>query len=284
MALKFLDAQGSGVTSDAIAALNYAVANGAKISNNSWGGGPFSQAFKTAIDNANAAGHIFVASAGNYGSNNDGSPFYPASYASPNVISVAATDAGDFIAYFSNYGRTSVDIGAPGVDIYSTLPTAMTPGMVNQGLEPNYGMLSGTSMAAPHVSGVLALLASANPGLSPAEAIAQVMKTADKVPSLATRSVSGGRVNAAAALGVVREDTTPPSILSNDPAGIMTGAIDRLTLTFSEAIDPSTFTLDDLLLMDGPEGSVTILSVEPTPNTGNTKFTVIFASQSLAGD
>src|SRR5262249_27500681 len=131
MALKFLDSQGGGLTSDAIAALNYAVHNGAKISNNSWGGGDFSSAMRTALQNASAAGHIFVAAAGNNGANNDSDPFYPANYAVNNIVSVAATDMGDGLAWFSNYGHSTVEIGAPGVDIYSTLPTHQTPAMTN---------------------------------------------------------------------------------------------------------------------------------------------------------
>ena len=129
MALKFLDAAGGGYESDAIAALNYAVANGAVVSNNSWGGGGFSLAFQTAIQNAAAKGHIFVAAAGNDGWNNDLDPFYPAGYDVPNVVSVAAIDHNDQLAWFSNYGTKSVDLAAPGVDIYSTFPTHVTSAM-----------------------------------------------------------------------------------------------------------------------------------------------------------
>jgi subtilisin family serine protease/subtilisin-like proprotein convertase family protein len=282
MALKFLDATGGGLTSDAISSLNYAVANGASISNNSWGGGPFSQAFKTAIERANAAGHIFVASAGNYGNNNDGDPFYPSSYDVPNVISVAATDAGDFIAYFSNYGKTSVDVGAPGVDIYSTLPTASTNGMVMNGLFPNYGTLSGTSMAAPHVAGVLALLRSAGGG-SPQDLIAKVKSTVDRSPSLTTRTVSGGRVNAAAALGVSLPQDDFPHVDSSDPSGVLSGVVDHVRFAFSEPIDPASFDFDDIVAFLGPEGPLSILSIEPSPD-GDRHFTVTFDPQSAPGD
>lgn len=282
MALKFLDETGSGVTSNAISALNYAVKNGASISNNSWGGGPFSQAFLTAIQKASAANHIFVASAGNYANNNDAEPFYPASYNVPNVISVAATDAGDHIAYFSNYGRTSVDVGAPGVDIYSTLPTHMTEGMAAQGLFENYGSLNGTSMAAPHVAGVLALLRATDPSLTPAQAIAQIKAKVDRVPSLTTTTVSGGRVNAAAALGVVPSDTKPPTVVSSDPSGVTSGIVDHVQLVFSEAINPSTFDLSDVLVFEGPHGSITPLSVDLVPGSDR-KFNITFDSQSLPG-
>ncbi len=119
MPLRFLDATGSGSTADAISAILYANANGAHVINNSWGGGGFSQALNDAI---NASSAVVVCAAGNSGTNNDSTPFYPASYTSDNIISVAATDKNDKIASFSNYGVASVDISAPGVTIYSTLP------------------------------------------------------------------------------------------------------------------------------------------------------------------
>jgi thermitase len=128
MPLKFLGS-GGGYTSDAVEALNYAVNKGVKISNNSWGGGGYSQALADAINRADAAGHLFVAAAGNggadgVGDNNDAVPHYPSSYNNANVISVAATDSRDAIASFSNYGSTSVDLAAPGVGILSTLPNS----------------------------------------------------------------------------------------------------------------------------------------------------------------
>src|SRR5205823_2060493 len=122
MAIKFLDASGSGYSSDAIDGLNYAVSKGAKISNNSWGGGPYDQGLYDAIQSAGLQGHLFVAAAGNSGVNADISPMYPAAFDLDNIISVAATDHNDALAYFSNYGAASVDLGAPGVSVYSTRP------------------------------------------------------------------------------------------------------------------------------------------------------------------
>lgn len=119
MPLRFLGIDGSGTTSDAVSAILYANTNGAHIINNSWGGGGYSQALKDAIDASSA---VVVCAAGNSGSSNDSNPFYPASYTSSNVISVAATDANDNLAWFSNYGSTSVDLAAPGSSIYSTVP------------------------------------------------------------------------------------------------------------------------------------------------------------------
>lgn len=120
MAIRFLGLTGSGSTSDALSAILYATANGAHIINNSWGGTGFSQALKDAIDASTA---LVVCAAGNEGTDNDGSlPSYPASYSSPNIISVAATDHNDNLASFSNYGATNVDLSAPGVTIYSSIP------------------------------------------------------------------------------------------------------------------------------------------------------------------
>ena len=126
MALRFLNASGSGNTDDAILAIIYGVNNGAKILNNSWGGGGDSVALEYAIIYALERGVLFVAAAGNYGWNIDSDPYYPASYEISNVISVAATDDEDSMASFSNFGDDSVELGAPGVSILSTVPTFRT--------------------------------------------------------------------------------------------------------------------------------------------------------------
>ena len=195
--LKFLGANG-GTTLDAIEAVNYAVAAGIKISNNSWGGGGYSQALRDAIARADSAGHIFIAAAGNggpdgRGDNTDSRPSYPASYDVPNVVSVAATDNRDALASFSNYGVRSVDLAAPGVDIASTLPGN------------TYGYYSGTSMATPHVAGVAALLKSQNPALDDAQMKGKLLNTVDKKSTLSKKVLSGGRLNAQKALAA----TTP---------------------------------------------------------------------------
>jgi subtilisin family serine protease len=121
MPVRFLGLTGSGSTFAAIAAIKYAYDNGARIINNSWGGGAYSQALKDTIDQY-AADALFIFSAGNASRDNDTAPVYPASYSSPNIISVAATDSFDELASFSNYGPETVDLGAPGADIYSTIP------------------------------------------------------------------------------------------------------------------------------------------------------------------
>jgi subtilisin family serine protease len=126
MGLRFIGASGGGNLGDAIEAINYAVDNGAKILNCSWGGDGYSESLKAAIANARDHGVLFVAAAGNEGRNNDAEPFYPASYKLSNVISVAATNHTDTLAGFSCYGAESVHVGAPGVNILSCLPKYKT--------------------------------------------------------------------------------------------------------------------------------------------------------------
>ncbi|VAW65930.1 hypothetical protein MNBD_GAMMA10-1452, partial [hydrothermal vent metagenome] len=219
MPLKFLDATGAGTTANAIRAIEYATMMGAPVSNNSWGGGAFSQALFDAIAAAGAAGQTFVAAAGNDGVNTDVTPSYPASYDLANIISVAATDDNDLLATFSNFGLISVDLGAPGVDILSTTPPAaaggggmggmggMGGGMGGGGGAPapapgvsTYTSLSGTSMAAPHVTGAVALVLAGNPGATVAEVRNTILSSTDLIAALAGLTVTGGRLNAAAAV------------------------------------------------------------------------------------
>lgn len=200
MALKAFRADGSGLTSDAILAISYANLMGADMINISWGGGSYSQALFDVIRSSSA---VVVCAAGNSGQNNDLIPHYPSSYPSPNILSVAATDQNDNLAWFSNFGITSVDIAAPGVNILSTLAAV-------QGRR--YGFKTGTSMATPFATGVAALLkAKSHPsaisdnssnlsltgsGLSNLEIIAKIRETVDPVDSLNGQIATGGRINA----------------------------------------------------------------------------------------
>lgn len=255
MPLKFLGPQG-GSTANAIKALDYAVKEGAKISNNSWGGGSYSQALKDALTNADSAGHLFVAAAGNggadkVGDNNDSTPHYPASYDNQNVVAVAATDSKDALASFSNYGETSVDLAAPGVYTYSTLP------------DNTYGYKSGTSMATPHVSGVAALIKSKDSNLDDAGVKTKLLGSVDKKGNLSGKVASGGRLNAATTLGI---DVTSPTVTSTRPSSGATGVArsTNVTATFSEAIAPASLTTTTFTLVkDGtttPIGATVTLS------------------------
>ena len=181
---------------DILEAIEYAADNGAMLSNNSYGGGASNQAVEDAI---RASRRLFIAAAGNDGTNNDNSPSYPASYQLDNIISVAATDHNDDMAGFSNFGVTSVDLGAPGVNILSTVPG------------DNYdGTFSGTSMASPHVVGVAALLLANDPTLTPNELKWRLLQSTDNI---GIPTVTAGRLNAHAALTLaapaVSVDITP---------------------------------------------------------------------------
>jgi subtilisin family serine protease len=203
MALKFLDASGSGSLSSAISAINYARVNGAKVINASWGGGGFSSALQSAITQFVSSGGIFVAAAGNESSNNVTTPSYPANYAG--VISVGASTRTDLLAGFSNFG-TNVDIVAPGQSILSTLPNN------------SYGTLSGTSMASPHVAGAIALLWSQNPTKTASQITDAVMANTDNVLRGSTSQF--GRINvgkAAEALGDTVTNTPAQSGTVTNP-------------------------------------------------------------------
>jgi subtilisin family serine protease/subtilisin-like proprotein convertase family protein len=197
--IKFLDAGGSGTTEDAIEAIDYAVGlrnSGVnlRVLSNSWGGGGFSQALLDSILAANEAGILFVAAAGNFSSDTDQFPNYPSGYDAENIVSVAATDRRDVLADFSNWGATTVDLAAPGVDTVSTWPGG------------GYESLSGTSMATPHVSGAAALVLSSNETLSVAELKEALFVSGDPLDQLGPITVTGRRLNAAAAL----DEAGPP--------------------------------------------------------------------------
>lgn len=169
MGLKFVSDSGEGEMINAIAAVNYAIMNGAHIMSNSWGTDENSKALEEAITAAGDAGILFVASSGNSGKNNDMITHYPSNYTLENVISVGAMNARGERAYFSNYGINSVDIFAPGVDIFSTVKNG------------NYSLMSGTSMATPMVVGALALLMSQDENLTALEAKRRLLEsTSDK--------------------------------------------------------------------------------------------------------
>lgn len=184
MPLKFLGADGSGSTSNAIKAIYYAVNNGAQVINNSWGGSAGSSSLLEALTYAYQQGVSIVAAAGNSALNNDVSPMYPASYTVPSLISVAASNDWDSLASFSNYGVGSVHVSAPGVSILSTIPAA------------KMGYSSGTSMAAPFVAGLAALALREAPNLTGFQVKSVIIDSGLSVAGLSSKIISGKRVNA----------------------------------------------------------------------------------------
>lgn len=183
MPVKFLSASGSGTLADAVKSIQYATKMRVNIMNNSWGGGGFSQALMDAIEEANQAGIIFVAAAGNNGTNNDQAPHYPSNYQVENVVSVAATTNQEELASFSCFGKRTVHIAAPGHRILSTTPNNA------------YQSFSGTSMATPHVVGALALLWSTNESQDYKSVINGILQSTDKLDQYQRFVSTGGRLN-----------------------------------------------------------------------------------------
>lgn len=198
MGVKFLSAAGGGTLADAIKAIDWATEHGAQVMSNSWGGGGFSQTLLDAITRANAKGIIFIAAAGNDSSNNDSTPSYPASYAVDNVVSVAASNNMDAMASFSNFGKTTVHLMAPGENIVSSV------------VGGTYSSYSGTSMATPHVAGAAALLLAHEPSLTPTQVKERLMATSDKLKAYRGKLISGGRLN----LYNLISNTIPPGFIT----------------------------------------------------------------------
>lgn len=190
MPLKFLDATGAGTTSNAISAIYYAIANGAKVINNSWGGSSYSQALHEAYAYAYTHGVVIVSAAGNSNTNNDSEAMYPANLDSPNNISVMSSTDVDNKSSFSNYGNLTVNIAAPGSSILSSVPGTgcLAPGC--------FQMMSGTSMATPFIAGMAALVSREAPQLTAYQVRAIILGSTDTVSSLFGKSTTGGRINA----------------------------------------------------------------------------------------
>jgi len=197
---KFLGSQG-GTSANAIKAIDYfndlKTRHGLNIiaTNNSWGGGGFSQALQDAIGRANTANILFIAAAGNSATDNDVTASYPSGYPNANIIAVASTTSTGGLSSFSQWGKTTVDLGAPGSAIWSSVPVASGKGKFAT-ITSGYASYNGTSMATPHVTGAAALYASTRPGATAADIKAAILAATVPTASLTNKTVTGGRLNA----------------------------------------------------------------------------------------
>jgi subtilisin family serine protease len=284
MGLKFLDSRGSGSTADAINAIAFAVqvkkvfgtrAN-VRVLSNSWGGGGFSQALLDEINVAASNDMLFVAAAGNNGTNNDTTPSYPASYNAANIIAVAATDNRDALASFSNYGANSVDLGAPGVSIASTVRSG-------------YAYMSGTSMATPHVSGTAALTLAACPSYTTSDLVRVIQASVDPVASLAAKTMTGGRLNAYKAVTSCTaapppSQPPPPSAdfalsASSSSVTVRRGTSAKTSIT----ITPSGGFASQVTLSASPVPSGVTASFSPNPASTTSTLTVTASNTAKRG-
>lgn len=192
---KFLGSFG-GTTANAIKAVDYLTdlktRNGINLvaTNNSWGGGGYSKGLFDAIDRANTANILFVAAAGNSSLDIDATPSYPASYTNDNIIAVASITSTGALSSFSNYGAASVDLGAPGSAIVSTVPKSRKGSVVS-----GYASYSGTSMATPHVTGACALYAAQNPTASAADIKSAIINNAKPNSLLTGKTATNGQLD-----------------------------------------------------------------------------------------
>jgi subtilisin family serine protease len=268
---KFLGPSG-GYTSSAIAALDYLTdlkqRHGLKIvaTNNSWGGGGYSAGLHSAIIRSAKAGILFIAAAGNAGTNNDSGAFYPANYSTlvgtatetaasyESVIAVASITNTGARSSFSSYGATTVDIGAPGSGIISTVPTN------------SYALYSGTSMATPHVTGAAALYASVYPNATAEQIRNAILTSATPTASLAGITVTGGRLNVYGALQI------PPGIgMSINDVSATEGNSGTKNFTFTVTLtgsSASTITVD----FATADGTATAASGDYASNNGTLTF------------
>ena len=207
MACKRISDFGTGTTSDAVKCIDWAVSNGAQVLSLSWGSSSENKALLSALKNAGKNGVLVVAAAGNSGRNTDESPHYPSGYELDNIISVGAINENGRLTSWSNYGPKSVDLAAPGDGVYSTSSESDT----------GYLVLSGTSMACPHVSGVAALMLAQNPKIAPTALKALLIRSVSSATSLKGRVASGGWINAFNALSLGKPVPNPPSQGGKDP-------------------------------------------------------------------
>ena len=270
MDLKVFDSTGSGSVANIIAAIDYSIQHGAKISNNSWAlGGPSTDTLG-AIESAQQAGQIFVVAAGNGGSSQ---PSYPALYTPQlnNIVSVAAiTNTGQLWSN-SNYGASTVTLAAPGVNILSTAPGG---GFVSY---------TGTSQAVPFVTGTLALVWGRHPTWTYQQVIAQVTSTVTPLASLKGKTITGGIVNTAAAVGYVAPPPAPAHVLTAAFSGPDAHSLNRILITFDQVIDPAKFTAANVRLTNPSGQTVTLTAVKLAPGSDGHQYEIDFNTQTAAG-
>ncbi len=272
MPVAFLDSSGNGTDTAAAESIEYAVNHGAKVINASWGDTGTDPTIESAIAYADANDVIIVAAAGNNGADDDTTFFSPASYSGqyPNVISVAAIGSNGARAGFSNYGTGTVQLAAPGVNVYSATSNG------------SFGTMSGTSMAAPMVTGAVALVEAAHPSWTMSQVVDAILDTVTPDPALAGEVTTGGVLNAGAAVA----NTDGPYVVSATPDGSIntTGGFSTVQLTFNEEINPATFTSSQVTFT-GPGGVIPAADLTITAVSGSNdhEFQISFPSQSAAG-
>ena len=227
--IKFLDAGGFGTSEGAIQAIDFAIRIGADIANNSWGGSGASIAMAEVIEEAAGAGMLFVASAGNSALDTDYFPQFPAKYSSRNVVSVAALAPSNEFWYLSNYGKHTVDLGAPGQGVLSTFPGAQ------------YVSLSGTSMAAPHVSGAAALLLARQPYADVRSLKQLILDHVTPEPLIADQTATGGRLNA-----FIPDASYQPQLDDLAFPAVRTGLSAQLTLFLTNPLGEPPLTINKI--------------------------------------
>jgi subtilisin family serine protease/subtilisin-like proprotein convertase family protein len=272
-AVKAFDSQGFSTIGDLVAAIGYSVKHGAEISNNSWAYRAPSTDLLNAVAGARAAGQIFVVAAGNF---DNPEPDYPGNYSTQldNIVAVASVDRSGRLASNSNYGATSVALAAPGVDIVSTAPGG------------GYSSYTGTSQATPFVTGVLALVWEQHPSWTYKQVINQVLSTTTPLASLKGKTITGGIVNAAAAVGALPNGGgthvpgPTPHVLNAAFSGPDAHSFTRILLTFDQAIDPKTLTSANISLINASNQSVALTFA---PSSDGRSLEIDFALQAAPG-
>ncbi|MCI0690445.1 S8 family serine peptidase [candidate division KSB1 bacterium] len=258
MALKFLGSDGSGTSEAAAEAIIYATDMGAKVLSNSWGGGENSQTLRDAIQYASDRGVLFIAAAGNESSDTDATANYPSNYDVPNVVSVASSDRNDALSSFSNYGRRTVDLAAPGSSILSARPLS------------RYQTLSGTSMATPHVAGASALIWAQYPSLNMHQVLVRLLGSTDRKNAFVGRMVTGGRLNIANAF------SSNPLIALTTDFGNTPNTAGPYTINTSAVDDGAITSVKLVYTINGAAGDTLNMT-----SAGNDSYTAGIPGQSL---